>query len=158
MSHASVLIAVEGEEADIQSLVAEQMAPFDENDEMFRKGSRWDWYSIGGRWPGELMGADAVQVKRLAVADGKSRFPVFYAFLRNKRWNERERMGWFGAPATTECEAAGHDVKRCLVRDRKTGAAIVSWGDDPRWDAKFYDRFVRDLPAETWLVVVDYHV
>lgn len=204
MSHASVLVAVQGDKEDVASLVDEQMAPFDENGDWFRKGSRWDYYVVGGRWSGVLGNGDVIQAakmdlatcRRLAVERATtayrhamdddrspkmrellygvksgdslddhvirtvpgSGFPPFYAFLQNKRWNERERMGWFGSSAKTECEAAGHAVKRCLVRDSKTGAAIVSWGNDPQWDTKFYERFVRDVPAETWLVVVDYHV
>lgn len=202
MSHANLLVAVEGPSSDIQSLVTHQMEPFDENGMCFRKGSRWDWWRIGGRWDGYLGGVNAIRRNSLdldalrshrevqlrehhaeAVAyAGKnieflynvkpdetidaylarrmngSCFPCFYAFLHNRRWNECNRLGFFGLPAKTECEVAGKDLRRCLVRDRKTGAAIVSWGDDPRWDEEFFDRFVGGLEPEIMLVVVDYHV
>jgi hypothetical protein len=28
------------------------LAPFDEDEEFFREGSRWDWWVVGGRWAG----------------------------------------------------------------------------------------------------------
>lgn len=60
MSHASVLLAVEvvdpKDRTEIETAVQFQMAPFDENDEWFRDGSRWDWYQIGGRFSGMLDG------------------------------------------------------------------------------------------------------
>ncbi len=57
MSHACVLVAV-APTADVEAAVAEQMAPFEENEEWFADGSRWDWYQIGGRWTGKLDGYD----------------------------------------------------------------------------------------------------
>jgi hypothetical protein len=206
MSHAALLCAIEGQREDIPRLVAHEMAPFDENNECFRKASRWDWWIIGGRWDGYLLGHNVIRrdeidlqaMRERIVQDlqasyvaaeaeeklgvtgrllvygieaGESEaayvrrrtptcsFPRFWAFLRNRRWNEKKRMGWFGCETATECEIAGKDVKRCLVRNTATEAAIVSWGDDDTtWQDKFFDRFVRDLEPETLLVVVDYHV
>ena len=85
-------------------------------------------------------------------------FPPFFAFLRNRVWHERARMGWFGGTAQTECELAGEDSQKCLHTDEHTGAKIISWGNDQTWGVKFFDRFVRDLPGSTILVVVDYHI
>lgn len=200
MSHAAVLVALDPcEESAIHDAVTHEMEPFDENGEWFRKGSRWDWWMIGGRFSGRLGdGVDFVRRgdldldrHREGVRERRARqwerslaynpsdramlYDVrpgqtkddyvqsnnefsFYSFLRHRRWNERDRMGWFGCSVKTECELEGKAVKRCLCRDRKTGAAIISWGDDPRWCSKFFDRFVRDIEPDCWLVVVDYHV
>lgn len=198
MSHASVLVAVDCDESGIEDAVTKQMEPFDENGTCFRNGSRWDYWLIGGRYAGRLMGKnfmrrselclDAMlrerQIERRAwYAEAMREHPntraviyelspdetedsyvakayplTAYAFLRNRRWNEHERLGWFGCSTSTECERAGKERKRCLCRDKKTGAAIISWGGDVRWNEKFYDRFVRDLDSQTWLVMVDYHV
>jgi hypothetical protein len=40
--------------AAVNPLVSDLMAPFNENDEWGREGSKWDWWVIGGRWTGLL--------------------------------------------------------------------------------------------------------
>ena len=136
MSHAVVLVAIRPTD-DVEAAIAEQMQPFDENGEWFADGSRWDWYQIGG--PKDV---------------------TAFAFLRDRTWNECERMGWFGISAETERERAGAvQAKVCTHIDEATGAKIVSWGDgSDRWDAKFYKRFIAPLPGDVLLVVVDFHV
>jgi hypothetical protein len=91
-------------------------------------------------------------------------FPAFYAFLRNRHWNEGERLGWFGGTTATECERKNPEdvdiaVNRCLTKDEATGARIVVWNEPwELWEQHFYHRFIEPLPPETLLVVVDYHV
>lgn len=77
MSHAVVLVAVSPKAIEqlggLEEAVAEQMHPFDEGREdredggWFADGSRWDWYQIGGRWQGELLGTDVLQKKALDI-------------------------------------------------------------------------------------------
>lgn len=66
MSHASVLIALSSDEVkrhgNVEAAIAWEMQPFDENDECFRDGSRWDWYQVGGRYSGKFDGQDVVIV------------------------------------------------------------------------------------------------
>lgn len=83
-----------------------------------------------------------------------------YAFLKDRRWCENERLGWFGASAKTECEIANPDYKgRCITTCEKTGAKIVTWGEtEERWDAMYWPRFLRNLSEDTTLVSVDYHI
>lgn len=64
MSHASLLVALDPTD-DVEAAVAEQMAPFDENDSWFADGSRWDWYVIGGRCDGLLASGNVIQRKAL---------------------------------------------------------------------------------------------
>lgn len=49
MSHFTVLVA-----ADNYSDLENKLAPYDENDEWGKQGSRWDWWVVGGRWTGLL--------------------------------------------------------------------------------------------------------
>lgn len=62
MSHATVTVALSKAQikkhGSIEAALAWEMAPFDENEECFRDGSRWDWYQIGGRWTGNFDGYD----------------------------------------------------------------------------------------------------
>ncbi len=58
MSHSAVIVAVDAvdpsDRAEIEAAVQFQMEPYDEGNEWFRDGSRWDWYVIGGRYTGLL--------------------------------------------------------------------------------------------------------
>jgi hypothetical protein len=82
-----------------------------------------------------------------AIAKAKAKRLSAYAFLRNRRWCENERLGFFGMATKSECqikaeeEGKSHEG-RCIHED----------------SAKFYDRFINDLSPETILVGVDYHV
>ena len=115
--------------------------------------SKWDWYTVGGRWKGSVMnwtdivehpaevitptwtreawteqvgGSDVVQKKDLQQFGGT------FAFLgADGEWHERGRMGWWG-----------------MVADEQPA-------DD--WDAAL-KQLVEDVADEDWLVVVDVHI
>lgn len=115
--------------------------------------SKWDWYSIGGRWTECVMnwtdtvehpeekinehysqpawtqkigGVDYVQKKDLEQFSGT------FAFLgADGEWHERGKMGWFRS-----------------VADEK---------DADAWDAQL-KQLVEDVEDEDWLVVVDVHI
>jgi hypothetical protein len=206
MSHALLLVALEGvqnNEKVVEEAVASQMEPFNENEEMFRTGSRWDWYQIGGRYKERLLGKDVARKGDLSIEalkqDRRRRFTetykeaekeksfskllygvdpskttleewlnknvdsssplTAYAFLRSRHWNEGERLGWFGCSTATECELAGANTKKCVTKDPRSEARIVTWNEsEEEWDRQFYHRFIENLPDESLLVVVDYHV
>ena len=46
MSHFATLVIVPSETEDVEARVTELLAPYDENEEWFREGSRWDWWQI----------------------------------------------------------------------------------------------------------------
>ena len=98
--------------------------------------------------------SEDVFMERMNVEIGA--FPCFFAFLRDHTWHESERMGWFGADYATECEIKGHDVHVCT--HEQDGVKIISWGGSASWETRYYKRFIKPLPPETWMVVVDYHV
>jgi hypothetical protein len=213
MSHATVLVALTPEQlathgGDVEAAVTFQMAPFDENGGWFRDGSRWDWWVIGGRYAGRLLGRDVclradlneerLRQQQLQRADDlwreweaesrhddvlreliyglrpddtresvRERFEQellsAHAFLRDRRWHEQERLGWFGTPTITECarqaDARGESYQGvCTYTDKETAAAIVSFGEGDGWKRMFFRRFVENLAADTTLVMVDYHV
>jgi|SRR5215475_2449507 len=188
MSHASLLVALEKTRVDeigLEEALQEQMAPFDENEECFRDGSRWDWYQIGGRFTGMLDNYDPEKDPQNMESDGRVKWPTkwaqhkgdigqpdtlnaeykgSYAFLRNRHWHEAERLGWFGGSAKTECEIFHPDdpdkvFGKCLHKDEKTGARVICWNEPwELWQVNFRKRFIEPLPADTVLVNVDYHV
>lgn len=212
MSHAFMIVAVDGtiEERDkIREAVAHEMEPFDENNEWFRNGSRWDYWQIGGRYSGRIGGHDIVRrgnvnphgirqsqktryksLYRQARAENKPADTIEFiyglepdeplesyldrmvvglhawGFLKDRTWHEKRRMGWFGVSYATECEIeSGERPNICVYRHDDTDAEIISWEVDPEdeeaeraWSEKYWDRFIGELPPETWLVAVDYHV
>lgn len=54
MSHFGVLVLTENVDSDDYKGVESLLAAYDENGEWFRKGSKWDWWVVGGRWTGYL--------------------------------------------------------------------------------------------------------
>ncbi len=83
-----------------------------------------------------------------------------YAFLMDREWHENERMGWFAAPTANECERLNEElVGKCTYTNPDMESRIFGYkyGDNV-WSDGYYDRFIRDLPPDTWLVTVDYHV
>lgn len=58
MSHFAVMVILpEGTTPNTAEVAADKlMAPYQEGDEWFADGSRWDWYMVGGRWDGAIRG------------------------------------------------------------------------------------------------------
>lgn len=99
-------------------------------------------------------------IRRTVTGNG---FPVPYAFLADRNWHEKNRMGWFACPTATECERDGKKVKKCLHWAKYQGkpCSTVTWQEsDEQWGERFYDRFIKPLAGKenVWLVAVDFHV
>lgn len=63
MTHFATIVLIGGEinpkdRAQVENAVIPLLAPYDENGEWFKDGSRWDWWVIGGRFTGLLDGYD----------------------------------------------------------------------------------------------------
>lgn len=111
MSHflTAVIVPATPDEGDILKSVAELLASYDENGECFREGSHWDWWTIGGRWDGELVGEAPDEWDMLVPPSVPSlernmslvsfRHPDFRPWAvvtPDGEWHERAQMGWFG--------------------------------------------------------------
>lgn len=114
------------------------------------------------KWPTEWKDVGNVST-RAKAAPLENRLAA-YAFLKDRAWHETGRLGFFGCQTATECEIKAEEAGetfegRCIHRDEKTGAKIVSYGNENgRWNELFWARFIRNLIGDTTLVVVDYHV
>lgn len=122
MSHAAILVAVDCKRQEIDEAISFQMEPFDENDTAFKDGSRWDWYVIGGRYEGRLLGKNILKrsefnrekMKESAVAryqkawdEAKKEFKE-----KSKKAGEAAAWQWLGlayeiGPDTKEAEYVG---------------------------------------------------
>jgi hypothetical protein len=61
MTHFAVLVLADTDPADPGACVeraGELLAPYDEQGVFFAEGSRWDWWTVGGRFTGRLDGYD----------------------------------------------------------------------------------------------------
>jgi len=169
MSHAAIQVVVSPEEiaehGGVEGAVRFNMAPFKEGRELFADGTRWDWYSIGGRMPRFLLGEHQQPVGELRrrlpelKAERGGHFPAPLAFLRRRTWQEQARMGWFGGEARTEAQATGKEAGRSMVRQESTEAVVITWNESREaWQAAFWERFVAPCGDDELAVVVDYHV
>lgn len=115
--------------------------------------SKWDWYSIGGRWAGSVLNATTTIHHPEQVMSPKWTQPAWdelsggvdvirkrdllqrrstFAFLdRDGQWHEKGRMGWFG-----------------MVADEQ---------EQQVWDDQL-TALVDKVEADDWLVVVDVHI
>lgn len=50
-------------EQQIREEVERLLRPYDENDEALREGSRWDYWMVGGRWDGDILGLEWLNLK-----------------------------------------------------------------------------------------------
>lgn len=118
----------------------------DENDNLishYNPDSRWDWYSIGGRWSGYLPLKDRDEAgnpieTNVAYFDEidweyllKERFTPFCYIDLDGDWHEKGEMGWFA----------------CVTNEK---------GKDC-WDEEFKD-FIESLDCNCLVTVVDFHI
>lgn len=97
MSHAACLVIVPGsvEVEGVEAAVEHEMAPFDENGDFFKNGSRWDWWQVGGRYTGFLGDSNIVRRRDLdlgKLADERRR-------VRIEEWHKAQAEAHIGARA-----------------------------------------------------------
>lgn len=189
MSHFSVLVIV-GEQPitleDAEDKVRPLLAPYDENGEWFRDGSKWDWWQIGGRWTGRLSGYkpadDPRNIENCDLCNGTGKRPDLAAISSQEWANEcggcngckgkGTRVKW----PTAWAEHEGNICRVADIRDGFRPYAIVTpdgkWYDsgsmgwfgckredtmnDEAWDDQA--KRIMDAHAEMNAVLVDCHV
>lgn len=77
--------------------------------------SRWDWYTIGGRWEGDLPlktgdGASAAAIGQIDL----DKLPSPAALVAEGHWQEVGHIGWFGQIDESEGELWDERVKKIL--------------------------------------------
>lgn len=95
VSHASLLVALDSVPADLEEAIAFQMTPFDENEGWFADGSRWDWYTIGGRSDAYLAQGNVIQRKDIDLASlGTRRREELAKCWRKAQGEKLEHREW----------------------------------------------------------------
>lgn len=99
----------------------------------YNPNSKWDWYSIGGRWSGTLVNKEGDTVSEANVSDidwNNTQIPFAYV-EPNGVWKERGEMGWFA----------------CVSNEK----------DENVWNEEF-NNFLKSLPDDAYVTVVDCHI
>lgn len=119
----------------------------------YNPNSKWDWYSIGGRWSGRLLklkngevglmgeeGAfgfngkdgyvDSALVKNI---DFDKDFCTYAVVLPDGSWLSSGTMGWFGCSSETEDEYKA-------------------------WQDNYYDNFIKNANPDWQITIVDCHI
>lgn len=95
--------------------------------------SKWDWYQVGGSWDGGLVTTDGREVNRCTRGElDLYRTRPTLAVLRDGVWTEQASLGWFGA-----------------TYDEQTS--------EDEWPAQ-WEALLADLPSDTVLTLIDFHI
>ena len=122
-----------------------EVEPYEEDDQMitYNPNSKWDWYSIGGRWSGflplkELDSEGNHLTANEALVEEidweyllNEQFPPFCFVTEDGEWFEKGEMGWF-----------------CYVKEEQPE-------DD--WATQFKD-YLSTLDPDCLVTVVDFHI
>lgn len=105
----------------------------------YNPDSKWDWYSVGGRWDGFLHYKDAdpgfeetnvAYIHELDM-DYLLEHTPFCFVTEEGKWEEKGKMGWW-----------------CSVSNEKS---------EESWKQQFVD-YVKSLDADCLVTVVDFHI
>jgi hypothetical protein len=109
----------------------------------YNPSSKWDWYEIGGRWKGMLLGKTGIKTDQARLnqlhPDQKTHniynniFYTYAVITQEGVWHEMGKMGWWAYSSET-------DEKR------------------DKWIKTYRDRFIKGLSGNTLLTVVDCHI
>ena len=165
--------------------------------------SKWDWYSIGGRWSGELK-IKKSKVKKYGSkeVDEALKGDIDWAAMNSITPEQREHAKRFWKYYVMEEPYPGTDeekkkelgftfyTKEYYLKRYKTiegylkslstwylravldddgewhevgemgwfGMSSESEDEDAKWEEEFYDRFIKPLPEDAVLTVIDCHI
>ena len=114
----------------------------------WNENAQWDWYEVGGRWPG-----------RLTLKEGSESEPgVSFSW----GWSEDEKKKFLAENPRCADRAKKKDVAN--LEELSSWALLIDgewidvgdWKDDDK-DLKVYD-YLKDLDDEIVLVCIDYHM
>ena len=109
----------------------------------YNPNSKWDWFSVGGRWSGFLLlkekdaSGEPIQTNEACVGEidweamKQHRFTPFCYVTIDGEWCEKGEMGWW-----------------CYTENEL---------DQPTWDKTFYD-YLSTLDSDCLVTVVDFHI
>lgn len=146
----------------------------------YNPNSKWDWYSIGGRFSGYINnGPDVIQLKNfpkpidLTVRNLKTKYP--------KEWKAYKDIldgkgdGWYRPeylqrryPTFEDYLMATRNTVLYAVLDEDGwhepgrmgwfGMSDTTEDDDIRWNKNFYEKYIASKDENYWLTIVDCHI
>lgn len=113
--------------------------------------SKWDWYSIGGRWTGyfKLKPGATGELGELGVGDNKPEYDADIARVRDIDWKKMEQP--------TATFAVLHDGEWYEKGDMGWWGMVSGEKSSEDWQAQF-DKIISSLDSEDEVTVVDVHI
>jgi len=130
----------------------------------YNPDSKWDCYSVGGRWAGSL---------KLKETVDKSKYPnVKFSW----GWSDDEKRKVMTSPLVDIAQKRDIDFSNKDMNEFATYAVVKDgvwyekgqmgwWGfssetdkESDKWDKSFFDKWIKDLPDDTILTLVDCHI
>ena len=101
-----------------------EVEPYEEDGQMitYNPNSKWDWYSIGGRWDGFLIlkerdeEGEVIETNQALFNEidwnymFEHRFPPFCFVDTDGQWNEKGEMGWWGVTFDEKPDTTWEDI------------------------------------------------
>ena len=153
MTHFTVTAVVTAKDAGTAEARAKLlMEPFNECGEWSAKGTRWDWWVIGGRfdhrWPRNVLPVSELLAAWNPAYWNEGGMAGGTVLTDDGNWHEASRPGWWGT--TIECEAK--------TEDHASGVKIIQYGEDKdTFAARLKERFL-DGKETLWALCLDVHV
>jgi hypothetical protein len=96
---------------------------------IYNKDGKWDWWSIGGRWNGDLRDDNICTVMEHLEDIMNNKNETLFALIKDNKWYEKGQMGYWG-----------------IVRNV-----------DDVWDSKYIE-LLKNCKMNDYIVLVDCHV
>lgn len=166
MTHYTVLV--------IGNDIEEKLAPYEEKTN--NPNSKWDWYQIGGRWPGMLKlkngyvdqarfgDIDWIAMKKERIRDKHNQWNEHLAG-RNRLW-ANNMLSQYGT-MENYINTNNHLTYAIITDDSQWhapgemgwfGCSSESDKESQKWSDEYYDRFLTNLSPDTLITIVDCHI
>lgn len=137
--------------------------------------SKWDWYSVGGRWSGEFIPSDEARVKDIDFIPDKDKYDEAYKFWKDNVDGDGDdrifkREYYINRYCTAEIFAsisAGFSTYAVITPDGEWhapgemgwfGCSTESDEDYMDWEMHYKERFIDSADPEWILTIVDCHI
>lgn len=137
--------------------------------------SKWDWYSVGGRWSGEFIPSDEARVKDIDFIPDKDKYDEAYKFWKDnvdgdgddRIFKKEYYINRYCTAETFALVSSGFSTYAVVTPDGKWhapgemgwfGCSTESDEDYMDWVIHYKERFIDSADPEWILTIVDCHI
>lgn len=111
----------------------------------YNPNSKWDWYKVGGRWPGQLRVKEGVKTDPVEFSWGYTEADKIQFLKEHPRCADRAKKG--------DIENLAELHSWCVLKDGEWFE--TNWEDDKTLELL---PFLDDVPDDTYITCVDIHM